>query len=164
MEIKFRAWDNEHKKWLKINYLGCFEWGGQEYGIPAAMKHEIASGTTLVSPCQQSKGPDYFGAMSSTFFGKTIVLEQYTGVNDKNGKEIYKGDIYKDAKGIISKVEAAVDGWALFPISRKAAIRNLHWRNVYEGTRGEVIGNIHDNPELLATLPNLQEVEKELRK
>jgi len=75
---------------------------------------------------------------------------QATGLKDKNGKEIYgEGDIYKDANGTISVVKMAVDGWALFPTKKGTPVRNLYWHNVCDKTKGEIIGNVHDNPELL---------------
>ncbi len=60
------------------------------------------------------------------------------------GKEIYDGDKYKDADGIISVVKMAVDGWALFPIEKGTPVRNLYWHNVCITTQGKVIGTIHD--------------------
>jgi len=76
-------------------------------------------------------------------------IEQFTGLCDKNGKEIYEGDKYKDAEGIVSKVEWGLGEWSLFPIDKKAPIRSLYWRNICEKTQGEIIGNRHQNPELL---------------
>ena len=69
---------------------------------------------------------------------------QFTGLHDKDGKEIYEGDIFKTSNGFVAVVEwDAENGRFLgFTVDRKI---------VYVGREPavEVIGNIHDNPELL---------------
>lgn len=74
---------------------------------------------------------------------------QYTGLKDKNTKEIYEGDMLslKDETGRKGTVTVGFDdgGFIVF--------KGLAWRYIYDydGEKNEmvVIGNIHDNPELL---------------
>ncbi len=151
--IKFRAWDKVHKEFLKIDeHIGCFLWGDEEYAIPADRK--ASSGVGLVSPCQPDKGQDYFGSMSSTFFGDDIILMQYTGLKDKNGKEIYEGDILKsdsfgytnDDKEINGKVVWNAYGWHI-KVMNEDGCEHFCWIADFRDI--EVIGNIYENPELL---------------
>jgi len=59
---------------------------------------------------------------------------QFTGLRDKNGKEIYEGDIVKGSAG-----------W--LPVEWRGA--QWGFSNVMWNEKIEVIGNIHENPELL---------------
>ena len=70
---------------------------------------------------------------------------QFTGLLDANGKEIYEGDILRISisKNGIAEVRWYAE-WAMFVEQMK---NSSQWYNL-EG-RKEVIGNIHDNPELL---------------
>jgi uncharacterized phage protein (TIGR01671 family) len=93
--------------------------------------------------------------------GETIVLYdvevdpetigQYTGLKDKNGKEIYKGDllfavdIYEKLKGFVSWW---LDRWVLtYKVEQTEQLQNQSLMIIADHT--EIIGNIHDNPELL---------------
>jgi uncharacterized phage protein (TIGR01671 family) len=73
---------------------------------------------------------------------------QFTGLADKNGKEIYEGDICK-LNGIYGSDDYEVRfGKAVFEIhSEKRVLTDLLL--YVESKEIEVIGNIHDNPELL---------------
>ena len=93
----------------------------------------------------------------SWFFNMLVplnyVLEQYTGIKDLNGKEIYEGDI-------ISWVESR---WSWDHPAKYEKVTYKHLVEYYESAcegypyigfdfptlRCEVIGNIHENPELL---------------
>ena len=66
-------------------------------------------------------------------------LEQFTGLHDKNGKEIYKEDILKDKYGNIGTAHWYGSGFEFINTSGM----------MESGSEWEVIGNIHENPELL---------------
>ena len=77
-------------------------------------------------------------------------LMQYTGLKDKNGKEIYEGDVleWEDRRVIDSRVIEFSDGG--FWLVGKT---NEPWKERFmpsEPTR-EIIGNIYENPELIKT-------------
>ena len=115
-ELKFRAWYKSEKKMI--------------YNIQNEFEERIELGMDCFS--DYLKNDDF-------------IVEQYTGIKDKNGKEIYEGDIVSkhnsDLKGVVKQVK---DGqWAIY------------WDNVPDGYYVlfkysdwcEVVGNIHeDNP------------------
>lgn len=112
-EIKFRAWDKTNKKMLYPDEQNAKEW----------RKSVIL--------------PDRGGSLSNGVLWESdrYPLMQFTGLKDKNGKEIYEGDIVNEI-GMNKKLEVKFtpkEGW--YPFSS-----HDNW---------EVIGNIYENPELL---------------
>lgn len=94
-------------------------------------------------------------------------LERWTGLLDKNGKEIYEGDVvrYRDDNTTERTVKVANVYWMdwadwakvpfLHPFGSPVAGKNLPEGRSVETvfvtppSESEVIGNIHENPELL---------------
>ena len=72
---------------------------------------------------------------------------QYTGLKDKNGKEIYEGDIVKPEYGDIGEVKF-VRCW--FYIDSNFAVKSDELLGNYTSNNIEVIGNIYEHPLLAA--------------
>jgi uncharacterized phage protein (TIGR01671 family) len=135
-QIKFRGWCTRKKKMYSPETMG---------------KDQLT-----ISPDGRGFINVHGDSTKLSQYYEYILPMQFTGLHDKKrtnefsiGQEIYGDDIYKDADGIISVVKMAVDGWALFPIQKGIPVRNLYWHNICNETNGEVIGSIHENPELI---------------
>lgn len=123
-EIKFRAWDKTSKKYRTFD--------GRHDTMTISR-----DGKTEYYNLQNGSGGDEY------------ILEQFTGLHDKNGKEIYDGDILK-------WLGHEVDNGRQIRPERILVISDfiMHSYNLRCLTDGlvntlEVIGNIHENPELL---------------
>ncbi|GEA97481.1 YopX family protein [Levilactobacillus brevis] len=129
---KFRVWDETQHKMLQVD---CIEFiDGKAYWVEASPADGNVQGG--------NDGP--VGDNSQ------LKLEQYTGLKDANGKEIYEGDIvkssYKYAQPKISQV--IMEDGNSYILGEDLATGNemLVSDHINEI---EVIGNVHTNPELL---------------
>lgn len=84
-----------------------------------------------------------------------IEIMQSTGLKDKNGVEIYEGDVVHYTSSIMNKAEwykkIVRHGSALLMVSFDEKTRDSsEFLNVLSATKGvEVLGNVYENPELL---------------
>ena len=83
---------------------------------------------------------------------------QFTGLTDKNGKNVFEGDILKDEYGriilVIWREKFAKFAFKLIKSTGENWTKNFSYADMWswfdlENNLPEVIGNIYDNPELL---------------
>ena len=134
MILKYRAWDNVKKEMFKDTF--AITESGQ---VVVVEQESVAS------------SPDYV-------FVDHLVIMQSTGLKDKNGKEIFEGDIvrttrflgradeiggfYEYEKDYVGVVKVLEGSWVID--TGIVAVRL--WSEIDES---EVLGNIYENPELL---------------
>lgn len=76
--------------------------------------------------------------------GDRFDIEQYTGLKDMDGTEIYEGDILMDGYGEL------VEYWVVkFEDGKFIGEIQGVTEDLFELTDLDIIGNIHENPELL---------------
>ncbi|MGN4782531.1 YopX family protein [Bacillus cereus] len=123
-EIKVRAFDKVAEKMYDVGYI------------------DFANEVVQVA---MNKGGICYGTYVRRL--KDVVLLQYTGLKDKNGKEIYEGDILEFSGNVVALgIVKYNENFATF----QACNGNSGWLFGNEsGTSIEISGNIYENPELV---------------
>lgn len=126
---KYRAWDKELQTMLDVSLIDF------KKGVLVGEHWE-------------------FGETNFMSFGE-IVLMQSTGLKDKNGKEIFEGDIITNGQNVMCMKRHNTLG---FYVEEKGEVEFIAGCAVLEdfeedakeiADRLEIIGNIYENPELL---------------
>ena len=139
-EIKFRAWDKTNKKWLRPKFNGVICYGGNNHICIIDNKPTSWGGYEAQSP-----------RFLTWEEAGELEIQQFTGLKDKNGKEIYEGDIVN--YGNYTDNDKPCNEEVIFEncsfVGRE--IRKFGDKNAVSmiGKDCEVIGNIYENPELL---------------
>lgn len=126
-EIKFRAWDTKRNRWY-ASAFGPFDWEYEDTDWNGGEKPSFT----------QTRYPD------------GIELMQYTGLKDRNGKEVYEGDIISSHFEKTNQYEAYTEVGVVNITPYRTEIEDRkHGKYNSFYSHSEVIGNIYENPELL---------------
>ena len=91
-----------------------------------------------------------YGIAISRETSDKVILMQSTGLVDKNGKEIFEGDIldYKGRKALVRWHGSYAS--FIYRFVDEPHKRNAEWKPLYLAyMKCEIIGNVYENPELL---------------
>lgn len=127
-----------------------------KWAIGDLRHHNDGSVTIMTNLSVWSDNDDDVDAYGEELRVVPETVGQYTGLKDKNGKEIWEGDIVKaplldpifgDAlSNAFDNVEITFNNGS-FVVAYYKGSRNIYLQDLYSMV--EVIDNIHDNPELL---------------
>ena len=127
-----------------------YEFRGQQFDDKQWIYGSLLEDDIIVTKGATSVDDSYIGFTDEWSSVLAETVGQYTGMNDKNSKKIYEGD-----KCLVKRTCVLAEGYIKFQdgcfIFIEFRTRNILTLFELErnGFKIEVIGNIHDNPELL---------------
>ena len=129
-EIKFRAWDTKRNKY----------WSPEEMGRDQLTLMPDGKGFINV----------HGRSTKLSTFVHNLIPEQFTGRKDNNDKETYGGDIVRFPNHpYLAEVKYCPEFAAFLFDSHNDETRNNPYAQMLWSDAFEIIGNIHENPELL---------------
>lgn len=134
-EIKFRCWDKDHKKMIYFD--------GENYYLNIPTIDPDGYKGWVGMEIKET------GLSSSFLYSSQDVLMQYTGLKDKNGKDVFEGDVVKTrfGNGLIKWSDRG--GSFVWKVVGGETYIVDGFRDASNNNEVEVIGNIHESPELL---------------
>jgi len=126
IELKFRAWDKRNVR---------FQWGISNICLTLGGNLMWQFGFDAPSFLDREECDNY-------------VLCQYTGLKDKNGKEIYEGDIIKFERSVFKDEEIRIVTWDNEYAGFDPFIYNI-CPDYSKMTNIKIIGNVYENSELM---------------
>ena len=155
---EYRVWITAPKEgWLGVDYYDTFDWDNRMRMV-SSIHFPLGSYSGKDITAESISEPDYYadGWLGANYsYGDTIesfeyILMEYTGLKDKNGVKIFEGDIVKSKTNFYNKPREVITviGWN-DNIENDSFGEPLTLGYSILGYDFEIIGNIHQNPELL---------------